>query len=128
MTKVLEHIEARLTGVRIPSEPSRDDFISFREDSLYPLDDYCYDNEIRVDLRVGAYSRVPNSFHQAEVTEALKQTKKHIGRLIAKELYGEVTEEVYHLYKLLMQRMYLPSNDPISQQLDKILNMMEYDG
>jgi hypothetical protein len=127
-TALLQNIEAKATG-RGVAVPTSIESISFdmRESSAFDARGVA--KEYAIDVRLGATAYISeenlqDSPERAEVVIA--QTKKQIGRMVAKHVYGDVRDKLFELATELHRQRGIYMEDKSIKLINELLDMTEY--
>ena len=123
-TKLIQSIKAKQTGNRAYSDSN---FIgvavSYKEPEDYSYLQPMMAKEYYVGVNLGAAVYVDEDKHEGE---RLHMATKEIGRMICKEVYGELHEELLRLRYELYKQGHFRDTASI-ESINKMLGMIEYD-
>jgi hypothetical protein len=128
-TALLRNIEAKATGRRV-AVPTSIESISFDMRET-PAFDHARGvaRECTIDVRLGAtaYISEENLQHSPERAEVvIAQTKKQIGRMVAKHVYGDVQDKLFELATELHRQRGAYMEDTSIKLINELLDMTEY--
>lgn len=123
-TTLLENISAKQTGYKYSSNISLLDISNSvlrpKTESPLTLDKRL---EYRIDVTLGAIVGIEDDEF---FNDNLARAKREIGSIIAKEVYGEIREELVKLlYELKKDLCFI--NSPLYNKVEKIIEMTYYD-
>jgi hypothetical protein len=122
-TKLLESIDAKLTGRKIPVDLDYtrvELFIKEKHDEI----PFNYADEYRISVHLGCAVQIDSALSKIEKEQSINYALKSVGRGISNEVYGEVRDK---LIKLAIQLKYEGKfGSPTHDMIEELIEMVTY--